>query len=120
MRCLLAIIVVLLGASTASAQSVHFPSVAAGTAPAGPEISGWLYRPSGAGPFPGIVLAHTCGGVNDHTAQWGNRLASWGYAVVAPDSFGPRGERNVCGRGNAVSGNARVADVAGALDFLNA
>ena len=116
----IAIAFVLLFATDASAQSVHFPSVAVGNTPAGPEISGWLYRPGGAGPYAGIVLAHTCAGVNDHTTVWGKLLASWGYVVVAPDSFGPRGERSVCGRGNVVNGSMRVADVAGALDFLNA
>lgn len=102
------------------AQGVRFPSVAVGSSLAGPEITGWMYRPSGAGPFPGIVLLHTCSGVSDHTAGWGRLLAGWGYVVVAPDSLGPRGERTVCGRGNVVSGDRRVADIAGALDFLNA
>lgn len=117
---LVAIVFALLLAGSASAQSVRFPSVAVGNSAAGPEIGGWLYRPSGAGPFPGLVLAHTCGGVSDHTAMWGKLLSGWGYVVVAPDSFGPRGEKSVCGRGNVVSGTMRVADVAGALDFLNA
>jgi len=106
--------------SEALAESVRFPSVAVGTSQAGPEITGWLYRPSGAGPFPAIVLAHTCGGVSEHTTLWGKKLASWGYVVLAPDSFGPRGEKSVCGRGNVVNGNMRVADIAGALDYLNA
>ena len=117
---LIAIALVLLFAGSASAQSVRFPSVAVGSSAAGPEISGWMYRPAGAGPFPGIVLAHTCAGVNQHTDVWGKLLASWGYVVVAPDSFGPRGEKSVCGRGNVVNGNMRAADVAGAVDFLNA
>jgi len=117
---LVAIALTLLLAATASAQSVRFPSVAVGGSAAGPEISGWLYRPAGAGPFPGMVLAHPCSGVSEHTTVWGKLLSRWGYAVVAPDSFGPRGEKNVCGRGNVVSGNMRVADVAGAIDFLNA
>lgn len=116
----IAIALVLLFAGSASAQSVRFPSVAVGSSPAGPEISGWMYKPSGAGPFPGIVLAHTCAGVGSHTDIWGKLLVSWGYVVVAPDSFGPRGEKSVCGRGNVVNGNMRVADVAGAIDFLNA
>lgn len=105
---------------SASAQSVRFPSVAVGGSQAGPEINGWMYRPSGTGPFPAIVLAHPCSGVSRHTDVWGKLLANWGYVVVAPDSFGPRGEKSVCGRGRVVSGNMRVADVAGALDFLNA
>lgn len=102
------------------AQPVRFPSVAVGGSAAGPEITGWMYRPPGQGPFPGIVLAHTCSGVSSHTATWGKLLASWGYVVVAPDSLEPRGEKTVCGRGSAVSGDQRVADIAGALDFLNA
>src|SRR5262245_41321522 len=117
---LVAIAFVLLSAAGASAQTVRFPSVAVAGSAAGPEISGWLYRPAGAGPFPGIVLAHPCSGVSEHTTVWGKLLASWGYVVVAPDSFGPRGEKSVCGRGNVVNGNMRVADVAGTLDFLNA
>jgi dienelactone hydrolase len=120
MRWLLAILLLAFSADGAAAQAVHFPSVATGSAPAGPEISGWLYRPGGAGPFPALVLAHPCNGVSEHTDGWGKLLASWGYVVVAPDSFGPRGQRSVCGRGTVVSGNMRVADVAGALDFLNA
>ncbi|MFO1083339.1 MAG: dienelactone hydrolase family protein [Reyranellaceae bacterium] len=117
---LAAIAFLVLLAGGASAQSVRFPSVAVGTSQAGPEIDGWMYRPSGAGPFPGIVLAHSCSGVSNHTSVWGKLLAGWGYVVVAPDSFGPRGEKSVCGRGNVVRPTMRVADVAGAIDFLNA
>src|ERR671918_758916 len=117
---LIAIAFALLFAGGASAQTVRFPSVAVGSSAAGPEISGWMYKPSGAGPFAAIVLAHNCAGVGPHTEVWGKLLASWGYVVVAPDSFGPRGEKSVCGRGSAVSAGMRVADVAGALDFFNA
>jgi dienelactone hydrolase len=67
-----------------------------------------------------VILAHGCAGPREHTSIWTRLLASWGYVVLAPDSFGPRGESNVCGRGPAVSGQMRVADVAGALDWLNA
>lgn len=116
----IAIGLMLLFAGSAFAQSVRFPSVAVGGSDAGPEVPGWMYRPAGAGPFAGIVLAHTCAGVSNHTDVWGKLLASWGYVVVVPDSFGPRGEKSVCGRGNVVNGNMRVTDVAGAIDFLNA
>src|SRR5476651_1081951 len=103
MRALLAILLLLLPVGFASAESVRFPSVAVGNTPAGPEISAALYRPDGDGPFPAIVLAHTCAGVLPHTAIWGKRLASWGYVVVAPDSFGPRGVGSVCLHGTVVS-----------------
>src|SRR5471032_1201369 len=109
-----------IGAAAARAETVHFPSVAVDNVAAGPETSGALYRPEGDGPFPAIVLAHTCAGVLPHTEIWGKRLASWGYVALAPDSFGPRGVSSVCLRGNVVSGNMRVADVAGAMNFLNA
>jgi len=120
MRRVLAILLLVLAAGVAQAQTVRFPSVAVGSVAAGPELTAGLYRPAGAGPFPAIVLAHPCSGVSEHTTVWGRLLASWGYATLAPDSFGPRGEKNVCGRGRVVTGQTRVADVAGALDWLNA
>jgi len=40
--------------------------------------------------------------------------------VLAPDSFGPRGEKNVCGRGTRIDATTRLGDIAGALDHLNA
>lgn len=117
---LAAIAFLMLLAGGASAQSVRFASVAVGSIQAGPEINGWMYRPSGAGPHPGVVLAHPCNGVTGHTEMWGKLVSSWGYVVLAPDSFGPRGEKTVCGRGRVVSPTQRVADIAGAIEFLNA
>ena len=118
MRRLLAIAFLVLLCGSASAQSVRFPSVAVGNSAAGPEITGWMYKPSGAGPFPAIVLAHSCAGVGPHTESWGKLLASWGYVVLMPDSFGPRGEKAVCTKAGVITGGMRVADVAGALKFL--
>lgn len=120
MRYALAIVFLWFAQAGTWAQSVHFPSVAVGGVAAGPQLSGWLYRPAGEGPFPAIVLAHTCAGVSEHTDVWGKLLASWGYVTVAPDSFGPRGEKTVCNRGTLISADSRVTDVAGAMDFLNA
>jgi dienelactone hydrolase len=120
MRRWLAILLPVFFGADAAAQSVTFPSVAVGSIAAGPEISAQMYKPDGNGPFPGVVLAHTCAGVNRHTAVWGKLLSGWGYVVIAPDSFSPRGHQIVCGRGTLVSGSERVTDVAGAMDFLNA
>lgn len=118
MKCLLAILFVLLSAGTATAQSVSFPSVTAGSSQAGPEVRGWVYKPSGDGPFPAIILAHSCAGANAHTDRWGKLLVSWGYLVLAPDSFVPRGTKAVCTTPGVVTPNMRVADIAGALDYL--
>ena len=118
MKRLLAMLFVMLCAGTAAAQSVSFPSVAVGSAAAGPEVRGWVYKPAGDGPFRAIILAHSCAGTNPHTDGWGKLLVSWGYLVLAPDSFGPRGTKAVCTTPNVVTTNMRVADIAGALDYL--
>lgn len=62
-----------------------------------------LYKPSGAGPHPAVVLMHGCGGwqpavvasLNAHAMD----LVSRGYVVLNLDSFGPRGRTggSVCG-----------------------
>ena len=116
-RLLVIVLLVALGAP-AWAQSVSFPSVTVGSSQAGPEVKGWVYKPPGNGPFPAIILAHSCAGTNPHTDGWGKLLVSWGYLVLAPDSFGPRGTKAVCTTPNVVTPNMRVADIAGALDYL--
>ena len=113
---LLAIAFLVMFAGTASAQTVRFPSVTVGNSVAGPEITASVYKPNGSGPFPAVILAHTCGGVSPHTDAWGKLLVSWGYLVLAPDSFGPRGVKAVCTTPTAVTPNMRIADIAGALD----
>jgi dienelactone hydrolase len=116
-RVLVIALLMSLGAS-AWAQSVSFPSVTVGGSQAGPEVKGWVYKPSGDAPFPAIILAHSCAGANVHTDRWGRLLVSWGYLVLAPDSFVPRGTRAVCTTPGVVTPNMRVADIAGALDYL--
>lgn len=115
---LLAIAFLVLFAGSASAENVRFPSVTVGNSAAGREITAWVYKPAGSGPFPAIILAHTCIGTSPHTDIWGKLLVSWGYLVLAPDSFGPRGVKAVCTTPTAVTANMRVADIAGALDYL--
>ncbi len=114
----LAIAFLMLFAGAAAAQSVSFPSIAVGSSAAGPEVKGWVYKPDGPGPFPAIILAHSCAGVNAHTAVWGKLLVSWGYLALAPDSFGPRGTNAVCTTPGTVTPNMRISDIAGALDYL--
>ena len=104
--------------STAVAQNVRFASVTIGNNAERSQITAQMFRPDGSGPFPGVVVAHSCGGVSEHTTRWGKQLASWGYVALVPDSFGPRGQKSVCGRGTVISGDTRVADIAGALNFL--
>ncbi len=114
----LAIAFLVLFAGSAAAQSVSFPSAAVGSSTAGPEITGRIYKPEGPGPFRAIVLAHSCAGPNRNAGVWGRLLTGWGYLVLAPDSFGPRGTKAVCTTPGVVTPNMRVADIAGALDYL--
>jgi dienelactone hydrolase len=56
------------------------------------RISGLLAKPEGKGPFPAVVLLHTCGGVKPHVSvDWPNYLTGLGHVVLTVDSFGPRG-----------------------------
>jgi dienelactone hydrolase len=69
-------------------------------------VQGWLpitlSRPTGAGPFPFVVLLHGCGGLK-HEAFWTQWVRPWatlfhthGIGTAVVDSFGPRGVDHVC------------------------
>jgi dienelactone hydrolase len=80
-------------------------------------VANRAFKPSGAGPFPAVVLMHTCGGVrNPHIKQHAQELLKAGYVVLAVDSFEPRGVENCATR--ILSGSAGVADAYAALAFL--
>jgi dienelactone hydrolase len=92
-------------------------------------LRGVLYRPDGAGPFPGVVALHGCGGLVNRSgavfrryADWGSRLAAAGLAVLFPDSFSSRGLNNQCRvRARKVrSSRERVVDALTARRWLQA
>jgi dienelactone hydrolase len=62
-------------------------------------LPAYLARPSGPGPHPAVVVLHGCNGLNNNTAAWADRLASWGYVALAMDSLTPRGKVSACGTG---------------------
>jgi dienelactone hydrolase len=94
------------------AALVAAATAAVGTAAAGEQVDipqsdttlhGILFRPEGTGPFQSVVALHGCESLVDrsgkmapHFADWGERLAAAGLAVVFPDSFGSRGLRTQC------------------------
>ena len=103
-----------------SAEQVDIPQ-------ADVTLHGVLFRPDGAGPFPGVVALHGCeslirgtGKVAPIFAAWGERLAAAGLAVVFPDSFGSRGLSTQCRvRERKVrSERERVADANAARRWL--
>jgi hypothetical protein len=66
-------------------------------------INGYLYKPSGSGPFAAVVSIHGCDGAANEKGEvrplygtWGEVLAQKGYVVLLIDSFQPRGHVNLC------------------------
>jgi dienelactone hydrolase len=123
-------LILILGAALAGAAAL------AGTAAAAEQVDipqpdaplhGILFRPEGAGPFPGVVALHGCeslvnrsGKMAPHFADWGERLVAAGLAVVFPDSFGSRGLRTQCRvqERKVRSEHERVADLDAARRWL--
>lgn len=108
------------------ATGVSFPNAVLSSADAPREISGLLAKPEGAGPFPAVVLLHTCGGVRPHVSDdWPAYLKGLGYVTLTVDTFGSRG-LGPCGNALHPSGPGRkteayheiTRDAYGAFDYL--
>ncbi|MGJ4996612.1 dienelactone hydrolase family protein [Bradyrhizobium sp. HKCCYLS3077] len=105
-------------AFAAAPETVYF------TSGDGTELTGYLFKPAGKGPFPAIVMLHGRGGpyssnvnkdcslvartapaspcnagsLSKRHMMWGNYWAERGYVALLPDSFGPRGKAHGFGR----------------------
>jgi dienelactone hydrolase len=91
--CLLALTAV----GTVFASEVRFPSAKLEASDPDTTISGQLYKPDGAGPYPAVVLLHTCGGLSQHmTHDWPQFLVGLGYVVLSVDTLSPRGYFKGC------------------------
>lgn len=83
-------------------------------------LTGKLHKPQGDAPFPAMVLMHGCGGITEKIEDaWAKRLVGWGYVVLELDSFGPRGEKNVCANTFVIPENTRAQDAFDAQVFLS-
>jgi dienelactone hydrolase len=82
------------------------------------DLTGELYRPAGAGPFPALVLLHGCSGPQPNGREWALWLQGEGYAVLALDSFAGRGLHRLCSESSALTGGARAGDVFAAAAAL--
>jgi dienelactone hydrolase len=111
-------------AATAAPETVAFPD-ATGTV----ALHGYLWRPTGDGPFAAAVLMHGCGGaltsadeISRHYRQWADRLIEWGYVALLVDGFTPRGVREICNPGERPVSviDDRPGDARGALRWLAA
>lgn len=116
---LIAVALIAMTVSTAhAAERVKFKSVP--LPGVGPEVTieADLHRPAGTGPFPAIIILHGSGGPHPHYDAWGQRLASQGYVAIVPDSFSPRGSRNIMTSTSSVTPHIRLWDVVGAAEYL--
>jgi dienelactone hydrolase len=123
MRLILILWAVLAAAGTATATAAEQVDIPL----ADMVLHGMLFRPEGAGPFPGVVALHGCeslinrsGKLATHYAEWGERLAAAGLAAIFPDSFGSRGLRTQCllPERKVRSEHERVADANAARRWL--
>jgi carboxymethylenebutenolidase len=53
----------------------------------GDLIHGYVARPEGPGPFPGIVLVHHMPGWDEFYLEFARRFAQHGYTAIAPDLY---------------------------------
>src|SRR5215470_17859159 len=54
------------------------------------HLDGYLARPEGDGPFPGVVIIHEAYGLNENIKDIARRFASVGYVALAVDLFAGR------------------------------
>ena len=112
---------------------VSFPSVDTKADGTPITIPALLFRPPDASPggTPLVIALHGCGGMystapgretalSQRSVGWTERLLADGYAVLWPDSFTPRGAREICTlkeSGRAIRVANRRLDQLGALAF---
>jgi carboxymethylenebutenolidase len=59
------------------------------------QLEGYLARPEGDGPFPGVVVIHEIFGLNENIKDIAHRFADQGYVALAVDLFAGR-NRAIC------------------------
>lgn len=99
-------------------ETVRFPSQN------GDIIGGYMARPLGAGPYPGVILIMEVFGLVEHTREMARKFAAHGYITVAPDLFyreGPGDPAEIAalvrGRGG-VPDSRFIQDMEGAVGAL--
>ena len=60
------------------------------------SVGNSVFKPGGAGPFPAVVLAHTCGGLQAHITDRAKDLLAAGFVVLVLDAYGPRNHTAYC------------------------
>lgn len=101
-------------------QAAHMTSFQSGRR----QHEGYIARPEGDGPFPGIVVIHEIFGLNENMKDITRRFAAQGYVALAVDLFAGR-NRAIC-MFRVMSGlllrplhNSGIDDLKVALTFLS-
>jgi poly(3-hydroxybutyrate) depolymerase len=75
-------------------EIVSFDSLDKGPFSGPTTLRGYLFKPTGPGPFPAVVGLHGCGGLLNKQGEivsrettWADLLTARGYVVLFPDSF---------------------------------
>ena len=88
------------------------------------QISGYLARPVGAGPFPGIIVIHAAPGYVSHFKEVALKFASAGYIAIAPNLHhreGPGDPEDVGSdvrEAGGVPDDRCIGDIEGSLSLL--
>ncbi len=93
-------------------NSTAFPGQV--TSPSDTPIQGYLSRPKGNGPFPAVVLLHSCLGLPSNRQAIETALVGWGYVALFVDDFTTRGLKDTC----SVDFPAGLNDALGGLAYL--
>jgi carboxymethylenebutenolidase len=92
----------------------------------GDTINAYYARPAGAGPFPGMVLAHHMPGWDEWYREAARRFAHHGYATISPNLYFRAGHgvpEDVTAKVRSQGGipdSQAVGDLEGAMRFLRA
>ena len=87
------------------------------------EVYGWLMLPeaeSAAPPYPAVVMLHSSIGQGTQDWHYAGVFREMGFAVLAVDSFQPRGVRKTVEDLTLVTETSMMADAYGALNRLSA
>jgi dienelactone hydrolase len=102
-------------AAASADELVKFDSASAIPARGGAPLQGYLTKPKGEGPFPAVILLHSCLGLPANRQAIGEMFAGWGFVSLFVDDFATRGLKETCSRefGEAVS------DAFGGMAYLS-
>ena len=87
------------------------------------KIKGYIARPEGAGPFPGIIVVHEWWGLTDWVKGRADQLAGQGYVALAVDLYGGRSTANAAEAHElmrALDPAEGLADLKGGIAYLKA